>query len=295
MKHVFLILLVSILWANNLNGQCLVGDCNNGYGVFQLENGDFYAGNWENGAREGYGRYDWANGAFYVGGFKFNGLHGIGTFYSIDGSKASGIFEDNIYVGDDTAKLKLPIQQNADEMQLTAWFAADSIAQAQARILKQVVPFPTAVQQVVADFAADFTNSKGPDRAPLLDRSPGWHSTVIAEGALNAYIYAATESKKAIYYSVLFSGTDSVQATKNYYKYIAALKPVQFDCCSFLTDTYDFTGPYYSSFTTTYVTLNTNTGYSEDVYLDMAMAIELHSGLDNIWKIIFKVYHLSDK
>lgn len=61
---VFIIALSQILFAKSSSAQCIVGNCENGYSVFKLENGDMYTGNWENGARHGYGRYDWANGAF---------------------------------------------------------------------------------------------------------------------------------------------------------------------------------------------------------------------------------------
>ena len=50
-------------------GQCIKGDCENGYGTYLYE-GDKYVGEWKDGKKHGEGTYTTANGHKYVGEFK---------------------------------------------------------------------------------------------------------------------------------------------------------------------------------------------------------------------------------
>lgn len=49
---------------------CIIGNCDNGIGVYLWESDDVYIGEWKYGNRTGYGRYDWKDGSFYTGYFK---------------------------------------------------------------------------------------------------------------------------------------------------------------------------------------------------------------------------------
>jgi hypothetical protein len=79
----------------NPKGKCISGDCNNGKGVKEFDNGDKYEGDFKNGELNGKGTYTWKPGEFaksgernkYVGEFKNNKISGKGTHYKADGSK----------------------------------------------------------------------------------------------------------------------------------------------------------------------------------------------------------------
>jgi len=46
---------------------CISGDCNNGTGVYLLENGNKYDGEWQNRKRVGQGTFTFTNGMTYIG------------------------------------------------------------------------------------------------------------------------------------------------------------------------------------------------------------------------------------
>jgi len=71
---------------------CIEGDCKNGTGRYNYENGVMYWGKFKNGLMDGYGAY-YYKGAGYFGTFKNGRFNGVGSyiFYS-DGSCLSGNF-----------------------------------------------------------------------------------------------------------------------------------------------------------------------------------------------------------
>ena len=80
---VFLILIIS----NFINAQTVTrwtivrdceGDCQNGYGVLNYENGDIYKGNYKNYKINGYGVYTWHTGGSYSGNWENGIKHGYG-------------------------------------------------------------------------------------------------------------------------------------------------------------------------------------------------------------------------
>ena len=98
--------------------QCLDGDCQNGLGTFQFENGnkyrgDFrkgiingkgtivfgngnrYNGDWVNGMREGVGIYTFTNGNVYSGASNKNKFSGRGTMNFASGNKFVGNWKDD--------------------------------------------------------------------------------------------------------------------------------------------------------------------------------------------------------
>ena len=111
MKSVLLIVILLFLASCDFqkDENCISGDCINGFGVYEFDNGDKYAGDnkknephgrgtyiwangdmyigdWTNGIRHGRGSYTYANGDNYGGQFKNNKMHGQGVFKSADGS-----------------------------------------------------------------------------------------------------------------------------------------------------------------------------------------------------------------
>src|SRR5690554_532805 len=77
---------------------CEYGDCNNGWGKWNFENG-YYEGFWVNGKREGYGLYEWKTEGTYVGFFKNNMLEGYGSYENASGKIVSGMYASGMANG----------------------------------------------------------------------------------------------------------------------------------------------------------------------------------------------------
>jgi hypothetical protein len=75
--------------------QCVLGDCENGYGVFEETNGDIYSGEWKKGLKDGYGYLEVFKGGYYFGEFKNNNLEGFGYFVFPDGNVYFGEMLEN--------------------------------------------------------------------------------------------------------------------------------------------------------------------------------------------------------
>jgi hypothetical protein len=98
---------------SSLSAQCLDGDCKNGRGTYQFDNGNKYVGefrrsimqgkgtvyfangnryngDWVGGLREGTGIYTFSNGNVYTGSFKKSRFEGQGTMTFASGSKYIG-------------------------------------------------------------------------------------------------------------------------------------------------------------------------------------------------------------
>ena len=76
-------------------GQCISGNCDNGFGVWKYSTGDVYKGEWRNGEMEGIGVYNFKGaGDIYRGEWKSNKIHGFGTFTYASGAYYSGEFKD---------------------------------------------------------------------------------------------------------------------------------------------------------------------------------------------------------
>lgn len=78
---------------------CIAGNCNNGYGIYIFDNGDKYAGEWNNGQREGQGAYYYKSGIRYTGNFRNNTLDGYGYCLWTDGSYYIGEWADGAING----------------------------------------------------------------------------------------------------------------------------------------------------------------------------------------------------
>jgi len=63
-------------------GQCVLGDCENGYGVFKALNGEIYSGQWIDGQEDGLGYLQISEEGYYFGEFRKNNKQGIGTYYN---------------------------------------------------------------------------------------------------------------------------------------------------------------------------------------------------------------------
>jgi len=86
----YLLFIISFFFINNIQAQCVSGNCKNGYGMKKYPNGTIYIGEWWNEKPSGKGTVIWSNGTIYVGDFKEGMYHGYGTLLN----------EQSLYVGD---------------------------------------------------------------------------------------------------------------------------------------------------------------------------------------------------
>ncbi len=118
MKNFLCALVCSFLFTNFISAQCLEGDCQEGTGIIQSDNGNKYSGtfqhgrmhgkgilvfdngntyngDWVNGMREGVGVYTFATGNVYTGSFRKNKFSGQGTMNFHSGNKYVGNWEND--------------------------------------------------------------------------------------------------------------------------------------------------------------------------------------------------------
>ncbi|MGB0838897.1 MAG: caspase family protein [Chitinophagales bacterium] len=69
------------------------GDCKDGYGVYDYENGDNYAGTWKYGKYEGQGTLTYKNGEKYTGSFSFGLREGLGVFHFKNDNRYEGHYK----------------------------------------------------------------------------------------------------------------------------------------------------------------------------------------------------------
>jgi len=65
-------------------GQCISGDCENGYGTYIWDSGEKSVGEWKDGLTHGQATYTSASGDKYVGEYKNDNKHGLGTMTYAD-------------------------------------------------------------------------------------------------------------------------------------------------------------------------------------------------------------------
>ena len=79
---------------NESNGQCISGNCQNGFGVKKFDSGTLYIGEFWDDIPSGNGTVIWSNGSIYVGDFIRGEYKGEGTFISQDSNN------NILYVGE---------------------------------------------------------------------------------------------------------------------------------------------------------------------------------------------------
>ena len=100
-KGVFMILCLLLFSfpLANVCGECLKGDCKEGFGVLVLREGYKYAGEFKDGRFDGHGTLAHYNGGKYVGGWKKGQYSGQGTLILPDGGKYVGGWKDSLPCG----------------------------------------------------------------------------------------------------------------------------------------------------------------------------------------------------
>ena len=83
-----------ITFPNSMKGVCLSGNCINGKGTLDFDNGSTYSGNFEKCSRHGKGVYTLASGSRYEGEFEHGTRHGKGSFVFASGLRYEGEYKD---------------------------------------------------------------------------------------------------------------------------------------------------------------------------------------------------------
>lgn len=96
----FIIIILSLLNAINLQAQCIEGDCKNGKGYyFYSSDSSSYKGEFKNGKQHGVGEYYYSTGSVYKGEWKNGDRHGKGVYKNIGGEIYEGDFVNDLYNG----------------------------------------------------------------------------------------------------------------------------------------------------------------------------------------------------
>lgn len=72
---------------------CVKGDCQNGWGKYQYDNG-FYEGFWIDGMKNGYGLYGWNDTGDYIGNWMNDQMDGYGVYTADNDDLIKGIFRN---------------------------------------------------------------------------------------------------------------------------------------------------------------------------------------------------------
>ena len=79
-------------------GQCISGDCEDGYGTYTWADGDKYVGEYKDGNKSGQGTQTYYDGAKYQGEWKKGEKNGFGIYTFSDGSQWAGEFKDGKFI-----------------------------------------------------------------------------------------------------------------------------------------------------------------------------------------------------
>lgn len=79
-------------------GQCVYGDCQEGYGHFKWQNGEEYVGNFQAGKRHGYGVFYWTDKRKFVGHWKAGTIDGEGMLFYKNGYIKQGVWANNKFL-----------------------------------------------------------------------------------------------------------------------------------------------------------------------------------------------------
>jgi len=261
---------------------CILGDCQNGVGVYLWDTDDVFLGYWSGGNRTGYGRYDWKDGSFYTGYFKDGKLDGRGYYQSADGTNVmDGYFENGTFKESVSSS-------SSSSSPTTASQPSGSTATTEAKTYSDVC---TLLQAVIASMPDDFADITGNmiNNYLLTD----WNATVKLYGSDESKLLSGFTdvSTPNMWYNVVYSSANMSDAQGKYKSYNAQFKSCTNNCCS-LTSTVksvDSTNTY----TTTYTVSRVNSGYSSE-YNDMEVLFQLKKDYDDMWKVELQVFNLAE-
>lgn len=102
MKTILSVMVACIAYLSTATAQCLDGDCQNGRGTYQFENGSKYQGDFRKGLMQGKGLIVLGNGNRYNGDWVGGKREGLGIYTFINGNVYSGSFRENRFSGQGT-------------------------------------------------------------------------------------------------------------------------------------------------------------------------------------------------
>ena len=88
-----------VIFPNNSRGNCVDGNCIEGEGTLELDNGSLYEGAFLNCSRHGYGVYTFETGAVYKGFFSKGKYHGKGSYTFPSGITFEGDHKEGLRHG----------------------------------------------------------------------------------------------------------------------------------------------------------------------------------------------------
>jgi hypothetical protein len=262
---------------------CILGDCQDGIGVYLWDTDDVFLGKWTNGNRTGYGRYDWKDGSYYTGYFKEGKLDGRGYYSSADGKNImDGYFENGTFTK------SVSSSGSSSSTPGTASQPGGSTTTTEAKTYNDVC---SLLQTVITTMPDDFADVTGSMINNYLISD--WNSTVKLYGSDEAKLLSGFTdiSTPNMWYNEVYSSASQSDAQGKYKSYSSQFKSCTNSCCS-LTSTVknvDSTNTY----TTTFNVSNVNSGYSAD-YNDMEIVFQLKKDYDDLWKVEIQVYNLAE-
>ena len=102
MKTLLSVLVACVASLTTLTAQCIDGDCQNGRGTYQFENGNKYQGDFRKGLMHGRGLIVFGNGNRYNGDWSSGLREGLGIYTFVTGNVYSGAFRKNKFSGQGT-------------------------------------------------------------------------------------------------------------------------------------------------------------------------------------------------
>jgi len=93
-----LFFLLNCSWLQAQYGDCMSGNCKDGYGHFEWTTGEEYIGNFDNGKMSGYGVFYWQSKRKFIGYWKHGKMNGEGILFYENGNIKQGVWKDNTLV-----------------------------------------------------------------------------------------------------------------------------------------------------------------------------------------------------
>src|SRR5207248_3026467 len=136
--------------------------------------------------------------------------------------------------------------------------------------------FCSLMQTIIQDYPNNFNNLKGEKNTKdELDFGDAWQSLIKLSNTSEAKISEPLLEDHNTWYNVLYESSDSSSARKKYNDFVSSMKSCKSGCCTLVSDTHDYKGTGYSSYSTSWLVFLMNENYKEEDYKNMLIEIEL--------------------
>jgi hypothetical protein len=271
---------------NFIKTGCIIGNCDNGIGVYLWESDDVYVGQWKNENRTGYGRYDWKDGSFYTGYFKDGKLDGRGYYESAENNVMDGYFENNNFIRSATESTSSSSVSSAAKPGAAAASSSYSV--------ETYDDVCSLLRTVIKSFDNDFKDVKGNKDEEGSILLTFWFSTVKLTGTEDADLSSGILNLESPNWwsNVILKGASYSSAKAKYDECVSDFKSCNNSCCMFKVTT-DHKTDGGEQYTTSFTTSSVNGGFSS-TYKDMEVRIDLKSDANNNWSVVLNVIDNSD-